>query len=73
MEENGEEYANIVEQAFDLKYNVDQTFYSNIVLKSVLLFMGGALNDGMDFEPEDGEGDNDVNNKGGDDEGGGMG
>ena len=34
------------------------------------MFTGEALNDGMDFEPEDGEGYN-KNNKGGDDEGGG--
>ena len=33
MEENGEEYANIVEQAFDLKYNVDQTFKVHAVVE----------------------------------------
>ena len=47
----------------DLDYNVAQAFCSHIVHNAVLLFMGEALVKGMDFEPEDGEGDND-NNKG---------
>ena len=34
------------------------------------MFTGEALDDGMDFEPEDGEGDDD-NDEGGDVEGGG--
>ena len=37
------------------------------------MFTGEALNNGMDFEPEDGEGDDDGNDKMGDNEGGGMG
>ena len=70
MEDNGEDQANALDQAFGLDYNVAQTLWSYIVPKAVLLFTGEALNDGMEFEPEDGEGDyND--NKGGDDEVGG--
>ena len=65
MEDNGEEQANAVEQAFDLDYDVAQTFCSYILPKAVLLFTGNSLNDGMDFEPEDGEGDKN-NDKGGD-------
>ena len=59
-----------VEQAFNMYYNVAQAFYSHIVPTAVLLFTGEALDDGMEFEPEDGEGEDDVK-KGGDDEGGG--
>ena len=61
------EQADAIEQASDLDYDVAQAFCSHIVPKAVLLFTGEALNNGMDFEPEDGEGDD--NNKGGDDEG----
>ena len=50
LEENYEEQANAVEQAFDLDYDVAQAFCSYIVLKDVLLFTGEAINDGMDFE-----------------------
>ena len=51
MEDNGEEQANSVDQAFDLDCDVAQTFCSYIVPKAVLLFTVEALNDGMDFEP----------------------
>ena len=63
MEDNDEEQADSVEQAFELDYDVAQAFCSHIVPKAVLLFTGEALNDGMDFEPEDGEGDDDRNDK----------
>ena len=62
-----EEQSNAVEQAFDLDYDVAQAFCSHILPKAVLLFTGEALDNGMDFEPEDGEGDD--SSKGGDDEG----
>ena len=71
MEDNNEEQADAVEQEFDLDYDIAQAFCSHIVPKAVLLFTVEALNDGMDFEPEDGEGEND-DDKGGDDEGGGW-
>ena len=67
MEDNGEEQANAVEQAFLLELEVAQMFCSYIVPKAVLLFTGEALIDGMDFEPEYGEGYDD-DEKGGDDE-----
>ena len=70
MEDNDEEQADAVEQAFDLDYDVAQTFCSHIVPKAVLLFTGEALNNGIFFEPEDGEGYGD-DGEGGDDEGGG--
>ena len=59
MEDNDEEQANAVEQAFDLDYDVAQVFW--------------ALDDGMDFEPEDGEGDNNNDKRGDYEGGGGMG
>ena len=62
MEDNEEEQADAVEQVFDLDYDVAQAFCSHIVTKAVLLFTGEALDYGMDFEPEDKEGDDD--NKG---------
>ena len=69
MKDNAEDQANAVEQAFDLDYDVAQALYSHIAPKAVLLFMEEALDDGMDFEPDYGEGDND-NGKGGYYEGG---
>ena len=56
MEDNDEERADAVDQAFGLNYDVSQAFW--------------ALDDGIDFELEDGEGVDD-DNKGRDDEGGG--
>ena len=54
------EQVNAIEQAFNMEYNVAQEFFSHIVPKAVLLFPGEALGDGMEFEPEDVEGeDND--------------
>ena len=70
IKENEKEQDDAVEQAFDMDYDISQAFCSHIVPKAVLLFTGEALNDRMDFETEDGEG-NDESNKGGDDEGGG--
>ena len=70
MEDNEKDQANAVEQAFDLDYNVAKALCSHIVPKAVLLFTAEALNDGMGFEPEDGEVDGNYN-KGGDNEGGG--
>ena len=67
MEDMDEEQANAVEQAFELDYDVAQAFCSHIVPKSVLLFTGEALDTGMDFESEDGEGDEKC--EGGDEEG----
>ena len=67
MEENEEEQADAIEQGFDLDYDGAQAFCSHIVPKTVLLFTGQALDDGIDFEPEDLEGDKDE-----DEEGGGM-
>ena len=52
-----------------MDYNVSQAFCSHIVPKAVLLFTGEALGEGKDFEPGDGEGDDD-DNAGGDDKGG---
>ena len=60
-----EEQADAIEQAFDLDYDVAQVFCSQIVPKVVLFFTGGAPNDSIYFEPEDGEGYDDNNNKGG--------
>ena len=40
MEDNDEEQADAVDQAFDLDYNVAQAFCSHIVPKDVLLFTG---------------------------------
>ena len=65
MEDNDKDHADAIEQAFDLGYDVAQAFCSHIVPKAVLLFTGEALDDGMEFEPEDGEGDND-DHEGGD-------
>ena len=56
MEDNDEEQADTVEQAFDLDYDVSQAFCSHISPKAVLLFTGEAPYNGMEFEPEDGEG-----------------
>ena len=67
MEDNDEEQANALEQAFDIDYDIAQAFCSHIVPKAVLLFTGEALDDGMDFEPEDGYFDNNnYEYKGGD-------
>ena len=55
---------------FDLDCDVAQAFCLHIVPKAVLLFTGEALNNGMDFEPEDGEGYGD-DGEGGDNKGGG--
>ena len=68
MEDMDKKQANAVEQVFDLDYNIDQAFYSHTIPKAVILFTGEALNNSMDFEPEDGEGDYD--DKGGDNNGG---
>ena len=57
MEDMDEEQADAVEQAFDLNYEVAQAFCSHTVPKAVLWFTGEVLDNGMDFEPEDGEGD----------------
>ena len=54
-EDNDEGQADAVEQAFDLDYEVAQAFCSHIVPKDVLLFTGEALDNGMYFEPEDGD------------------
>ena len=51
--------ANAVEQAIDLDYDVPQAFCSHILPTGVLLFTVEAPDDGMNFEPEDGEGDDD--------------
>ena len=59
MEDNDKEQDDAVEQAFDLDYNVAQAFCSHIVPKTVLWFTGEAHDVGMDFELEDGEGDDD--------------
>ena len=60
MEDNDEEQADAVEQAFNMYYNVAQAFYSHIVPTAVLLFTGEALDDGIEFEPVVGEGNNDA-------------
>ena len=70
MEDMDKEQADAVEQVFDPDCNVAQAFCSHIVPKAVLLFTAEALNDGMGFEPEDGEVDGNYN-EGGDNEGGG--
>ena len=67
MEDMDKEQADAVEQVFDLDYDVAQAFCSYIVPKVVLLFTGEAPKDRIDFEPEDGEGDDDDNDEGGDD------
>ena len=68
MKDHYEEQAGATDQAFDLDYGVAQAFCSQIIPKAVLLFTGEALDNGMDFEPEDGEGD-DNDDEGGDNEG----
>ena len=73
MEDNDREQADAIEKSFDLDYDVAQAFCSHTVPKAVLLFMGKALEDGMEFEPEDGEGYNNDNKGGEDKEGSGMG
>ena len=65
MEGMDNEQSDAVEQAVNLDYDVAQAFCSHIAPKAVLLFTGEALNDGMEFEPEDIEG-------GDDDKGGGL-
>ena len=52
-----DEQANAVDQAFGLDYDAAQAFCLHIVPNVVLLFTGEPPYDGMDFEPEDGEGD----------------
>ena len=64
MEDNDNEKYDVVEQAFDLDYDVAQAFCSHTVPKAVLFFTGEALVEVVDFEPEYGEGDND-NKEGG--------
>ena len=59
IEDSYEDLDDAVEQAFDMDYDVAQAFCSYILPKAVLLFTGEALNDGIYFELEDGEGDND--------------
>ena len=71
MEDMDENQSDAVEQAFDLDYDVAQVFCSHIVPKAVLWFTVEAPDDGMDFEPEDGEGDDNKYDKGEGDEGGG--
>ena len=72
MEDMDYDKVDAVDQVFDMDYNVAQAFCSHIVPKAVLLFMGEALDDVMDFETEDEEGyDNDDGDKGWDNEGGG--
>ena len=73
MEENDEDKADATDQVFDMDYDIAQAFCSHIVPKAVLLFTGEALDDGMDFEPEDGEGYDDGNDGGDNEGGGGMG
>ena len=53
MEDMEEEQADAVEQAFDLDY-VAQAFCSHIVPKAVLWFTGEDIENGMDFELENG-------------------
>ena len=72
MEDNDEEQVDAVEQASDLDYDIAQAFCSHIVPKAVLLFTGEALNDGVEFESEDGEGDDEDNKGGYNERGGGM-
>ena len=64
MEDNDEENSDAVEKALDLDYHVAQAFYSHTVPKAVLLFTVEALDDSMDFEPKDGEGDDGENEEG---------
>ena len=47
MEDNDEEQADTIEQAFDLDYDIAQAFCSHIVPKAVLLFTGEALDNGI--------------------------
>ena len=53
MEDNDEEQADALEQAFDIDYDIAQAFCSHIVPKAVLLFTGEAIGNIMYFEPED--------------------
>ena len=55
VDDNDKEQAYFVDQAFDLDYDVAQTLCSHNIPKAVILFTWEALNDGMDFEPEDGD------------------
>ena len=54
MEDMEKEQANVVDQAFDLDYDVVQAFCSHIVPKVVLLFTGETPNNGTDFELDNG-------------------
>ena len=58
---------------FGLDYNVAQAFCSHTVPKDVILFTGEALNNNMEFEPEDGEVDYDDDGGRAYKGGGGMG
>ena len=53
-----EEQAGAIEQAFDLDYNIAQVSCSYIVPKAVLWLTGEPPDIGIDFELEDGEGEN---------------
>ena len=66
------EQADAVEQAFNMDCKVAQEFFSHTVPIVVLLFMGEAPDDGMEFEPEDREGYKNEGYGGDDDGGGGM-
>ena len=50
MEDNDNEKYDVVEQAFDLDYDVAQAFCSQIIPKAVLLFTGETLNRRMERE-----------------------
>ena len=56
MKDNDEEKADTVEQPFNLDYDVAQAFCSHIVPIAVIFLTGEALDNGMDFEHEDGNG-----------------
>ena len=74
IEDMDREQAEVVEQAFHMDYDVAQAFCSHIVPKAVICFTEEYPDNGMDFEPEGGEGDKNENGEGGDDRGeGGMG
>ena len=70
---NDEQQADAVDQVFDIYYDVCQPFYSDIAPKAVLLFTGEDIDNGIDFEAEDGYGDNNGNKRGDEYGGGGMG
>ena len=58
MEYMDEDQDDAVDQAFGLDYDVPQALCSHIIPKAVLWFTGEAPDNGMDFEPGDGERDN---------------